>query len=65
MTCPAAESNHCCDHPGDNSVGHATDLVRLPTEKELFLFGKVAGTKGPAGEVARQDFSGPYGYVME
>lgn len=42
-----------------------TDRVRLPTERELFLFGKVAGTKGPAGEVARQDFSGPYGYVME
>ena len=42
-----------------------TDRVRLPTEKELFLFGKVAGSKGPAGEVARQDFSGPYGYVME
>ena len=44
-----------------------TDRVRLPTEKELFLFGKVQGTKnkGPAGEVARQDFSSPYGYVME
>ncbi len=42
-----------------------TDRVRIPTEKELFLFGKVAGSKGPAGEVARQDFSGSYGYVME
>ena len=42
-----------------------TDRVRLPTEKELFLFGKVAGRKGPAGEVARQDYSSPYGYVME
>lgn len=42
-----------------------TDRVRIPTEKELFLFGKVAGAKGPAGEVARQDFSGSYGYVME
>ncbi|MDP4032026.1 MAG: type II and III secretion system protein family protein [Pseudorhodobacter sp.] len=43
-----------------------TDRVRIPTEKELFLFGKVAGgTKGAAGEVARQDFSGSYGYVME
>ena len=42
-----------------------TDRVRLPTEKELFLFGKVAGRKGPAGEVARQEFSSPYGYVME
>ncbi len=42
-----------------------TDRIRIPTEKELFLFGKVAGEKGPAGEVARQDFSGSYGYVME
>jgi len=42
-----------------------TDRVRIPTEKELFLFGKVQGTQGPAGEVARQDFSGSYGYVME
>lgn len=42
-----------------------TDRVRLPTERELFLFGKVAATKGAAGEVARQDFSSPYGYVME
>ncbi|TKA94821.1 type II and III secretion system protein family protein [Cereibacter changlensis] len=41
-----------------------TDRVRIPTEKELFLFGKVSGG-GPAGEVARQDFSGSYGYVME
>ena len=43
-----------------------TDRVRIPTEKELFLFGKVAGSqKGAAGEVARQDFTGSYGYVME
>ena len=42
-----------------------TDRVRIPTERELFLFGKTAGGKGPAGEVARQDFSGSYGYVME
>ncbi|VDC32757.1 type II and III secretion system protein family protein [Pseudogemmobacter humi] len=43
-----------------------TDRVRIPTERELFLFGEVAGTpKGAAGEVARQDFSSSYGYVME
>lgn len=41
-----------------------TDRVRIPTERELFLFGKVTGS-GPASEVARQDFSGSYGYVME
>lgn len=43
-----------------------TDRVRIPTEKELFLGGQVAGSvKGAAGEVARQDFSTSYGYVME
>jgi pilus assembly protein CpaC len=45
-----------------------TDRVKLPTEREQFLFGKVTGKnapKGAAGEVARQDFSGSYGYVME
>ncbi|RYI08402.1 MAG: general secretion pathway protein, partial [Acetobacteraceae bacterium] len=44
-----------------------TDRVRIPTERELFLFGNVAGspTKGAAAEVARQDFSSSYGYVME
>jgi pilus assembly protein CpaC len=44
-----------------------TDRVRIPTERELFLFGNVAGAPkgGAAGEVARQDFSTSYGYVME
>jgi pilus assembly protein CpaC len=43
-----------------------TDRVRLPSEKDLFLFGKTAGkATGAAGEVARQDFSGSYGYSME
>ncbi len=43
-----------------------TDRVKLPSEKDLFLFGNVAGEqKGAAGDVARQDFSGSYGYVME
>ncbi|MGL5010395.1 MAG: type II and III secretion system protein family protein [Paracoccaceae bacterium] len=43
-----------------------TDRVRLPTERELFLFGDTTGGQtGAAGEVARQDFSGSYGYVME
>lgn len=41
-----------------------TDRVRLPSERDFFLLGKTEA-KGPAGEVARQDFSGPYGYVME
>ena len=46
-----------------------TDRVQPPTERDLFLFGRVAAseapTNGAAGEVARQDFSGSYGYVME
>lgn len=44
-----------------------TDRIRIPTERELFLFGDVASSpkKGAAAEVARQDFSSSYGYVME
>ena len=47
-----------------------TDRVRPPPEAELFLFGRTAAgsrtpTTGPAAEVARQDFTGSYGYVME
>jgi pilus assembly protein CpaC len=43
-----------------------TDRVRIPTEREIFLFGKVANSpNSAAGEVARQDFSTSYGYVME
>jgi pilus assembly protein CpaC len=46
-----------------------TDRVRPPTEQDLFLFGRVARntapTSGGAGEVARQDFSGSYGYVLD
>jgi pilus assembly protein CpaC len=43
-----------------------TDRVRIPTERELFLLGDVAGRPtGAAGEVAQQDFSTSYGYVME
>jgi len=45
-----------------------TDRVVPPTERELFLRGKTTGripTQGPVAEVAKQDFSGSYGYVME
>ncbi|MGI1660769.1 type II and III secretion system protein family protein [Palleronia sp. KMU-117] len=46
-----------------------TDRVRPPTESELFLNGRIAASgsslSGGAGEVARQDFSGSFGYVME
>lgn len=53
---------------GDNYV-LPTDRIRVPTERELFLNGTVAkavrSSKGATGEVARQDFSGSYGYVLE
>ncbi|HKL06135.1 MAG TPA: type II and III secretion system protein family protein [Roseovarius sp.] len=45
-----------------------TDRVRLPSEADLFLNGKVVKKNRPtgsAGEVAKQDFTGSYGYVMD
>ena len=43
-----------------------TERVRPPTEADLFLRGRTYRTnKGAAAEVARQDFTGSYGYVME
>jgi pilus assembly protein CpaC len=46
-----------------------TDRVKLPSEVDLFLNGRVAKNaekiQGAAGEVAKQDFSGSYGYVMD
>ena len=55
-------------HRGDSFV-LPTDRIRPPTERELFLNGTVAksvrSSRGGTGEVARQDFSGSYGYVLE
>jgi pilus assembly protein CpaC len=45
-----------------------TDRVTIPTERELFLQGNLTGAPRPgtaAGDVARQDFSGSYGYVLD
>ena len=45
-----------------------TDRVAIPNERDLFLFGQLAADpSAPSGasDVARQDFSGSYGYVME
>ncbi len=43
-----------------------TDRIRPPSEKDLFLFGKTSrNASRAASEVARQDFSGSYGYVMD
>lgn len=51
---------------GDN-YALPTDRVRIPTEAELFRLGRTEGQlpQGPVGEVARQDFGGPYGYVLD
>ncbi|MEM6576957.1 MAG: type II and III secretion system protein family protein [Pseudomonadota bacterium] len=50
-----------------------TDQVKPPSEADLFLRGRIEGSErrtssapsGTAGEVARQDFDGSYGYVMD
>jgi pilus assembly protein CpaC len=45
-----------------------TDRVTIPTEADLFLHGRLAGRPRQgtaAGDVAAQDFSGSYGYVMD
>ncbi|MCY1127007.1 type II and III secretion system protein family protein [Frigidibacter sp. RF13] len=46
-----------------------TDKVKPPTEAQLFLLGQTSANgrsaSGSAAEVAKQDFSGSYGYVME
>jgi pilus assembly protein CpaC len=45
-----------------------TDRVTIPTEADLFLHGRTAGAPRQgtaAGDVAAQDFTGSYGYVME
>ena len=43
-----------------------TDRVKPPSERDLFLNGRVArDVRGAASEVAKQDFSGSYGYVMD
>ena len=45
-----------------------TDRIKPPTEADLFLNGhtvRPVSASGAVGEVAKQDFSGSYGYVME
>jgi pilus assembly protein CpaC len=51
------------------AIALPTDRIMPPSEKNLFLFGHVAKnpTKatGATGEVAKQDFGGSYGYVLD
>ncbi|AVO36776.1 type II and III secretion system protein family protein [Pukyongiella litopenaei] len=46
-----------------------TDRIRPPSENQLFLYGRLSQDDHPGGhaaqEVARQDFGGSYGYVMD
>lgn len=48
-----------------------TDRIRPPSERDFFLNGRVGSSgarvqpEGAVGEVAKQDFNGSYGYVME
>lgn len=49
------------------AISLPTDRVRPPSERDFFLFGRMVdpNQSGPVGEVARQDFDAPYGYVLE
>ncbi|MBF9046154.1 general secretion pathway protein [Rhodobacterales bacterium LSUCC0031] len=45
-----------------------TDRITIPTDRELFLRGRLSGAPRAgtaAGDVARQDFTGSYGYVLD
>ena len=61
---------HLVSPVNGDALALPTDRIRPPTESELFLFGRTARpagapTSGAAAEVAKQDFGGSYGYVME
>ncbi|MFD0980233.1 type II and III secretion system protein family protein [Tropicimonas aquimaris] len=62
-------SAHLVTPTRGDALALPTDRVRPPSENQLFLRGITAVTDRPisggAGEVARQDFTGSYGYVME
>ncbi|NDR57249.1 type II and III secretion system protein family protein [Aliiruegeria sabulilitoris] len=62
-------SAHLVTPTRGDALALPTDRVRPPTENQLFMRGITAVTNRPvsggAGEVARQDFTGSYGYVME
>jgi pilus assembly protein CpaC len=51
-----------------DSLTLPTDRIRIPSESELFLLGKVAGKTGSdkvISDIATQDLNGSFGYVME
>lgn len=63
-------SSHLVTPTRGEALALPTDRIKPPTEKDLFLHGRTAaGTRTPkqgaAGEVAKQDFTGSYGYVLD
>ncbi len=63
-------TSHLVQPTRGEALALPTDRIKPPSEKDLFLFGRTstatrAPTKGAAGEVAKQDFSGSYGYVLD
>ncbi|PIV75622.1 MAG: general secretion pathway protein [Rhodobacteraceae bacterium CG17_big_fil_post_rev_8_21_14_2_50_65_11] len=62
-------SAHLVSPTRGEALALPTDRIAIPSESELFLFGQTIGNAPasgtPAGDVAQQDFSGSYGYVME
>ncbi|TMV52511.1 general secretion pathway protein, partial [Thioclava sp. BHET1] len=57
---------HLVTPSNSDTLAMPTDRIRPPSEKDFFLFGHDVAKvpKGGPSEVAKQDFSGSYGYVM-
>ncbi|MCC5962196.1 MAG: type II and III secretion system protein family protein [Rhodobacteraceae bacterium] len=59
-------SAHLVSPTRGEAIALPTDRVRPPSERDLFLGGQLAAPgSGAVGEVARQDFGGSYGYVLD
>lgn len=63
-------SSHLVTPTRSDALALPTERIKPPTEKDLFLFGRTSAgvrtpKKGAAGEVAKQDFTGSYGYVLD
>ncbi len=58
---------HLVTPTSSDAIALPTDRIRIPNERDFFLFGRMVDQpqQGPVGEVARQDFEAPYGYVLE
>lgn len=55
---------HIVAPTSSDAIALPTDRMRIPNERELFLNGRVSSSP-IVSDVARQDFQGTYGYVME